>query len=99
MEQGKPVLLLSRKGHRKVIDGSAGNRGRRKRRPLCSGADTGCVSKIDNIAGLRKQADFLLVFHTRKLDSPAYEAKQMTTVKTVGAASRKPHSGMCVGSK
>jgi hypothetical protein len=48
--------------------GSAGNRGRRKRRPLCSGVDTGYVSKIDNIAGLRKQADFLLVFHTRKLD-------------------------------
>jgi len=67
-EQGKPVFLLSRKGHSKVIDGSAGNRGRRKRRPLCSGADTGCVSEIDNIAGLRKQADFLLVFHTRKLD-------------------------------
>ena len=43
-----------------MADGGAGNRGRRKRRPLCSGADTGCVSKIDYMAGLRKQADFLL---------------------------------------
>jgi len=39
------------------------------------------------MAGLRKQADFLLVFPTRKLEQPAYEAKQMTTAKAVGAAS------------
>jgi len=59
-----------------------------KQRPLCSGADTGALAKLA-ITGLRKQADFPLVFHTRKLEQPAYEAKQMTTVKTVGAASRK----------
>jgi RNA-directed DNA polymerase len=41
------------------------------------------------MVGLRKQADFLLVFHTRKLEQPAYEAKQMTTAKTVGAVSRR----------
>jgi RNA-directed DNA polymerase len=39
---------------------------------------------------LRKQADFPLVFHTRKLEQPAYEAKQMTTGSAVDAASRKP---------
>src|SRR6266568_4523603 len=59
-----------------------------KRRPLCSGADTGALAKLA-ITGLRKQADFPLVFHTRKLEQPAYEAKQMTTVKAVGTASRK----------
>lgn len=52
----------------------------------------GCVSKSRQHFRLRKQADFLLVFHTRKLEQPAYEAKQMTTAKTVGAASRKPLS-------
>jgi RNA-directed DNA polymerase len=52
--------------------------------------DTGCAGSIGYITGLRKQADFLLVFPTRKLEQPAYEAKQMTTAKTVGAASRKP---------
>ena len=71
-----------------MTDGNAGNRGGRKRKPLYSGADTGCVSKIDYIAGLRKQANFPLVFPTRKLEQPAYEAEQMTTVKAVGAASR-----------
>jgi integrase-like protein len=55
-------------------------------------ADTGCASKIGKITGLRKQADFLLVFPTRKLEQPAYEAKQMTTAKTVGAASRNPRT-------
>jgi hypothetical protein len=60
----------------------------RKRTPLCSGADTGGVSKIDYMGGLRKQADFPLVFPTRKHEQPSYEAKQMTTAKAVGAASR-----------
>jgi hypothetical protein len=32
----------------------------------------------------------LLVFPTRNLKQPAYEAKQTTTVHTVGAPSRKP---------
>src|SRR5579862_2042359 len=47
-EQGKPVFLLSRKGSRKATDGNAGNRGGRKRKPLCSGVDTGypdCASR------------------------------------------------------
>jgi hypothetical protein len=39
--------------------------------PLCNRADTGCTSEIGNITGLRKQADFLLVFPTRKLEQPA----------------------------
>jgi len=47
-------------------------------------ADTGYAGTIGYITGLRKQADFLLVFPTRKLEQPAYEAKQMTTAKTAG---------------
>src|SRR5260370_6077278 len=36
---------------------------------------------------MRKQADFSLVLHARELDQSAHEARQMTTVKAVGAAS------------
>jgi reverse transcriptase-like protein len=35
----------------------------------------------------RKRADFLLVLPTRELGKSAYEAKQMTTARAVGAAS------------
>jgi RNA-directed DNA polymerase len=37
----------------------------------------------------RKRADFLQVLHTRELGKSAYEAKQMTTAKAVGAVSRE----------
>jgi RNA-directed DNA polymerase len=36
---------------------------------------------------MRKQADFSLVLHARELDQSTHEARQMTTVKAVGAAS------------
>lgn len=46
MEQGKPVFLLFRgKGTVRRPDGSAGNRGRRKRMPLCNRVDTGLSRK------------------------------------------------------
>jgi hypothetical protein len=38
---------------------------------------------------MRKQADFSLVLHARELDQSAHEARQMTTVKAVGAVSGK----------
>jgi hypothetical protein len=34
-----------------------------------------CVRKAGNMAGLRKQADFLLVFHTRELEQPGLRDK------------------------
>jgi hypothetical protein len=37
----------------------------------------------------RKQADFLLVLHTRELGKSAYEPKQMTTAQAVGAVSNE----------
>jgi hypothetical protein len=51
-EQDKSVSLpIEGKAHRKMADGGADIRGRRKRMPLCNGADTGRVSSIDNITG------------------------------------------------
>ncbi len=55
--------------------------------PFCNGADTGCVSAMDNITGARKRADFLQVLHTTELGKSAYETKQMTTAQAVGAVS------------
>ena len=56
--------------------------------PRCNGVDTGCVSHTDNITGRESGQTFLLVLHTRELDESTHEAKQMTTVQTVGAVSR-----------
>jgi RNA-directed DNA polymerase len=40
--------------------------------------------------GCESRQTSLWSFNTRKLEQPTYEAKQMTTVNAVGAASRKP---------
>jgi len=51
-EQGKPVALPERGSEvARPIDGDAGIRSGRKRMLFCNGADTGCVSSTDNIAG------------------------------------------------
>ena len=52
-EQDKSIPLPRNKGnvHRKMNDGGADSRSGRKRRLLCNGADTGCVSRIDHITG------------------------------------------------
>jgi len=52
-EQDKSVSLpIEGTAHRKMSrDGDADMRGRRKGMPLCNGADTGCISPIDNITG------------------------------------------------
>jgi hypothetical protein len=51
-EQGKPVALPERGSEvARPIDGDAGMRPGRKRMLLRNGADTGCVSSIDNITG------------------------------------------------
>jgi hypothetical protein len=50
MKQGKPVSLPARGSEAvRPIDGDAGMRGERKRRPLCNGTDIGCVGKMNNI--------------------------------------------------
>jgi hypothetical protein len=68
-EQGKPVLLLSRKGHRKVIrvEVRATEEGESQGRSVAERI-LAASEKSTPSAGLRKQADFLLVFPTRKLD-------------------------------
>ena len=88
-KQDKPVTFPT-KGRNAVrrIDSVAGMRKEKKRRPRGNGVDTGCVSHIDNIHRTRKRADVSLVLHTRELEESTHEAMQMTTVQTVGAASR-----------
>ena len=50
MKQGKPVSLPARGSEAvRPTDGDAGMRGERKRRPLCNGADIGCVGNMNNI--------------------------------------------------
>src|SRR6202521_3976995 len=63
-----------------------GQQSGRKRRLLCNGADTGCVSCRPHHR-TRKRAHFPEALHARERGKSAHEAKQMTTAKNVGAVS------------
>src|ERR1700736_205974 len=63
-----------------------GQQSGRKRRLLCNGAGTGCVSCRPHHR-TRKRAHFPEALHARERGKSAHEAKQMTTAKTVGAVS------------
>src|ERR1700694_4371226 len=63
-----------------------GQQSGRKRRLLCNGADTGCVSCRPHHR-TRKRAHFPEALHARKRGQSAHEAMQMTTAQAVGAVS------------
>src|SRR5713101_7197568 len=60
-----------------------GQQSGRKRRLLCNGADTGCVSCRPHHR-TRKRAHFPEALHARERGKSAHEAKQTATWKTVG---------------
>ena len=67
-EQGKPISLPARGSEAvRPTDGDAGMRGERKRRPLCNGADIGCVSNRNHITECESRLTSLWCFTRENL--------------------------------
>jgi hypothetical protein len=67
-KQDKPVSLPQRGSEAvRPTDGDAGMRGERKRRPLCNGADIGCVASMHKITECESVLTFLWCFTRENL--------------------------------
>jgi hypothetical protein len=87
-EQGKPVSLLERGSEAaRPIDGDAGIGNEKKRRLLVIGQIEVASPPWDNSTSPETEPTSRWCSNSRPFEEPRNEAKQMTTVQTVGAAS------------